>query len=394
MATITAQTFTPSVAQNLVRCFARVPELDGLRGVAILSVMAFHYLGPLTSETRGILRYIHPFVAMGWAGVDLFFVLSGFLIGGILLDARTSPQYFKTFYIRRFYRIIPLYYAWICAYVLLVAVLGRTQLPSTGLQPEASPPLYTYFVFLQNLRVFHFSGIAAAWLGVTWSLAVEEQFYLIIPLLIWLLPRRALSAALGAVILCAPLLRLAVHISAQSGPALVNLLMPCRADAFAMGIMAAILWRDSEVRAYLAANGIVMPILLGASFAGFLAISATWYSQPWSLGMQTIGLTAIAFFFAVTIFFALSSPTNAVASMMRTGWVCDIGVVSYCMYLIHLAIWGTFHILLLADIRSESQRWLGVGVSLVAGFCTYVIAKTSWVWFEKPFVSLGHSYRY
>jgi peptidoglycan/LPS O-acetylase OafA/YrhL len=95
----------------------RIPELDGIRGTAILMIVVFHWIG---LEGVSILpRKIHGLLSFGWSGVDLFFVLSGFLISGILLDPRDSGNYFKVFYVRRFYRILPLYGA-VC--LLSVAV--------------------------------------------------------------------------------------------------------------------------------------------------------------------------------------------------------------------------------------------------------------------------------
>jgi peptidoglycan/LPS O-acetylase OafA/YrhL len=111
---------------------ARIPELDGLRGVAISLVLLYHsfyYSPPASHHPSGLIRgtfvYFERFFGIGWTGVDLFFVLSGFLIGGILLDVRASPNYFKTFYLRRIYRIFPVYYLWIAIYLLLSAVLGK-----------------------------------------------------------------------------------------------------------------------------------------------------------------------------------------------------------------------------------------------------------------------------
>jgi peptidoglycan/LPS O-acetylase OafA/YrhL len=394
MAIATAQSSTVNVTQKSVTAVARahIPALDGLRGAAILSVMIFHYFDALTSESSGILGHIHSVVTLGWTGVDLFFVLSGFLIGGILLDVRSSPRYFKTFYLRRIYRIVPLYYLWICGYVLVA--LAATRFMFAGVRLGTRPPLYTYFLFLQNLRIFHLSGVGAAWFGATWSLAVEEQFYLIAPVLILLLPRRTLSVVLSGVVLCAPLLRFAIHNSGQSGPALVNALMPCRADTFSMGILAAILWGDAGIRQYLAANSFVMYALLGASFGGFVVVTEKWHSQPWSLGMQTIGLTVIAFFFVMILLVMLVRPAGMIASVARMSWVREIGAISYCMYLIHLAIWGACHDLLLPGTPHDSSRWLGVAVALLAGALTYSIAKFSWYRFEKPLLARAHSYHY
>jgi len=104
---------------------ARIPELDGLRGVAILSVVVFHYVSQEGSTPAGSVAHIlQRIVIMGWSGVDLFFVLSGFLIGGILMNARESTSYYRTFYARRFFRIVPIYYFWITAYVVLSELQG------------------------------------------------------------------------------------------------------------------------------------------------------------------------------------------------------------------------------------------------------------------------------
>jgi peptidoglycan/LPS O-acetylase OafA/YrhL len=92
----------------------RIPELDGLRGIAILLVLFYHYVSIPPGQIST--QFPQTIFAIGWSGVDLFFVLSGFLIGGMLLDVRESPNYFKTFYGRRFYRIVPLYYLSIAAY--------------------------------------------------------------------------------------------------------------------------------------------------------------------------------------------------------------------------------------------------------------------------------------
>lgn len=107
----------------------RIPELDGLRGFAILLVLFFHCLSLPIAELRpNPLAYVKYATRLTWTGVDLFFVLSGFLIGGILVDARDSPRYFPVFYFRRACRILPAY----IAYLLLILVSYRYFLPSHG----------------------------------------------------------------------------------------------------------------------------------------------------------------------------------------------------------------------------------------------------------------------
>src|SRR2546425_632822 len=128
----------------------RVAELDGLRGTAVLFVLIHHYVLREGATAPGIVvSSLQRFASLGWTGVDLFFVLSGFLIGGILMDARASPSYFKTFYVRRFFRIIPIYYLWIACYVALVAVVGGalTRLSNSGVRPPLDLGIFSHFLF-------------------------------------------------------------------------------------------------------------------------------------------------------------------------------------------------------------------------------------------------------
>src|SRR6266478_6063614 len=185
----------------------RIPELDGLRGLAILLVVLFHFItysyhGP--SHTA--LSYFTKLFGLGWSGVDLFFVLSGFLIGGILLDVRESPRYFGTFYLRRIHRILPVYYVWILFYALIFCMpLGW--FPAT-LEVSRShlsvAPRYVFFLQNMAYQQGHFQWV---WFAVTWSLAVEEQFYLIAPPLIRFLSNsRFAILSVAAVVFC-PVLR-------------------------------------------------------------------------------------------------------------------------------------------------------------------------------------------
>jgi peptidoglycan/LPS O-acetylase OafA/YrhL len=182
---------------------ARIPELDGLRGLAILLVILCHYVGNSNHLPLGFWRHLAlSAFSADWSGVDLFFVLSGFLIGGILLDARNSPQYFRAFYMRRVFRILPIYYLWtlLFAFLVIAALVffpGRFPVSSADL---LQVPLH--LLFWQNMH-YSLSPFQWIWFGVTWSLAVEEQFYLVAPPLIRFLSLRALIYALACGILLA-----------------------------------------------------------------------------------------------------------------------------------------------------------------------------------------------
>jgi len=186
---------------------SRIPELDGIRGLAILSVICFHYISMEDVMPAGsITDRLQRLVILGGTGVDLFFVLSGFLIGGILLDVKESPRYFSTFYVLRCFRIIPVYFAWIIAYILIAAFGGThlLALSHSGVAPRLDYQIYDHFLFLQNFYLDRLHGLAGAWFDHTWSLAVEEQFYLVIPFVVWFLSRRALKVFLFGVILLEP----------------------------------------------------------------------------------------------------------------------------------------------------------------------------------------------
>src|SRR5579884_2382866 len=139
------------------------PQLDGIRGVAILLVLASHYL--LFPETSVVASFpLIKLAGVGWIGVDLFFVLSGFLLGGILIDQKGTDGYFRRFYLRRAARMLPLYYVWLFACVFL----------------GWAKPDWSYWVLAQNWTMAIARRMSSPALGISWSLGVEEQFYLVL----------------------------------------------------------------------------------------------------------------------------------------------------------------------------------------------------------------------
>lgn len=183
----------------------RIPVLDGLRGTAIFLVLVRHSIAG-TPTTSPIWAAVLSPLRLSWSGVDLFFVLSGFLIGGILLDAKHSKNYFETFYIRRAFRILPIYG------VVLILYFSRhlpiRWLPELLGQTSALPiPWFSFFTFTQNFWMAAFGWYGPLAIAPTWSLAVEEQFYLTIPFLVRKLRQKVLYLALFCAIIGAPLLR-------------------------------------------------------------------------------------------------------------------------------------------------------------------------------------------
>jgi peptidoglycan/LPS O-acetylase OafA/YrhL len=369
----------------------RVPELDGLRGVAIFLVIVCHYIGNAGHAQLGLRAHrALSALTVGWSGVDLFFVLSGFLIGGILLDARSAPHYFRAFYMRRVFRILPLYYAWTSLFgVLTIAALllipGRTTL---AWQDLLQVPLH--LLFLQNIWI----GMPTwpwIWFVVTWSLAVEEQFYLVVPLLIRFVSLRMLVPLLVAIICAAPVLRFALF-RWSGNPFTASFPMPSRADALCWGILLAVAWRQAAFRAFLESNRRVLRIVLLVLLMGVMGL-AWWLAHPPGVVTLTIGISWLAVFYSCLLLVVLSQTNGRLAAVMRQPLLRSLGVVSYCVYILHDTFNQIGHrVLLHADPQIYNLR--GVGVSLLAFALTLGVAGLSWRFFEKPLIRRGHGYNY
>jgi peptidoglycan/LPS O-acetylase OafA/YrhL len=370
----------------------RWPELDGLRGVAILLVMLLHYVtDSRTHEGNfGPLYRFAQLFRLGWSGVDLFFVLSGFLIGGILLDARSSPNYFRTFYIRRIHRILPIYYLWIFLY----AVIGysiRWWASSAEAAALGTLRAGVYFLFLQNIvSLAPVSLFVHYFVSPTWSLAVEEQFYLVSPVVIRFLTPQWLTRALLACIVGAPILRFLVY-SLPQGPGKALALMPCRADALAMGMLTAFAWR-APVKRWLIDH---LPSLKAMSFILLLGAAAMvkWMPGPRNPLEAAAQYSWLAMLYTSVILISLLDAKSLLARVARWNFLRECGRVSYCIYLIHLAILGACHWVFFRS-RPHFNDWQGFFVTVLAAALTWTIARLSWRYFEKPLIDRGHSYTY
>ena len=240
-----------SVLPQVPQTGPRFPELDGLRGLAALGVAVIHYVFGPAHKLPWLERAI-TLSEMSPLSLDIFFILSGFLIGGILLRTQHKPDYYKTFYRRRFFRILPLYYAWTALFVVLYFVAQ-----GWGLNP---PQGYSGAFYLASY-VFLFQNFFPAIIRSTyivqptWTLVVEEHFYLLVPLCVRRMSPRRLVQSLFAVIVLAALFRgvLFKFIGQRSEWADIaaRIWPPCRADALAMGVLLAILWRSPALRLWL-----------------------------------------------------------------------------------------------------------------------------------------------
>jgi len=373
----------------------RLIELDGLRGFALVMILVYHSVSQEGEYPAGtFLAYLQRSVGMGWTALDLFFVLSGFLIGGILMNARESGSYFKTFYARRFFRIVPVYFAWVLFYILLIAFAADevVKFSNSGLRPPLNFSVWSHFLFLQNSFNLQLYGLAGAWFGHLWSLAVEEQFYLVAPLVVRLVPPRYLKWVLGTVVLLAILARLYFRLVLDSPATLITTRTVCRMDALAMGMLAAIAVRSETGRRWLDQHLRELRFLLAALAVGVLMFFFFSYGSSTG-GMQSIGFTWMAAFYAVVLLLAVQNRTGWLAAFLRTPLLLELGSVSYCVYLIHLVVNVSLHALLLHHPPRISTL-SGVLVTLFAIGITYSIAKLSWIYFEGPLQRRGHAFKY
>ena len=384
----TAGGLTPTIASSAET--RRVPELDGLRGVAIGMVIIWHYFSSTTLVLpNSVLAHLQMATRISWSGVDLFFVLSGFLIGGILLDARGAYNYFGVFYRRRFFRIVPIYAAVLLIFPMLTA-LRHAAHPALA-TVAVSPPAYMYWTFTQNFWMATKSSLGANSLGMTWSLAVEEQFYLTLPVLVSLLSLRQLQRTVVVGIVLAPLLRLGIHFLWPQNWGAMYVLMPCRADALLLGVFAALLLRDPAAKSRIQNSGffsVAFPVLLLGAL--FLLLRAPRYDSPL---MSTFGYTWIAMLYGITLVFVVTRPTSHLSKILRLRWLCWLGSIAYGSYLLHQGIQRLAFRLFSIDPPALSGI-RSFFITFAALALTLLTARVSWTYFEKPLVRIGHRTNY
>ncbi len=302
---------------------ARISELDGLRGIAILLVLVFHF-----TPATGPLFFLAHFFQVGWIGVDLFFVLSGYLITGILVDSVGHRSYYRNFIVRRSLRIFPLYYVCLAIYCIVSYYPAHIQW-----KQFLSMDGWWYAGYLGNVKTTlegHWPAMAI--LTPLWSLQVEEQFYLSFPLIVYLLPRKTLGKVLAASVVAALVLRVVLAVALPGNKLGTYILMPCRMDALAMGGWIAIARRDAPER--LKGRWIGWLTLLCAVI--FIVVCATSTTTPWSGAMRTIGFTALDLAFAGVLVMLIAWRQPALLAVCRWRWLVWVGTVSYGLYLLHV----------------------------------------------------------
>ncbi len=363
----------------------RLVPLDGVRGLAVLVVVIHNSAWIAESSAHLLMKLVSAILASGWIGVQLFFVLSGFLITGILLDSRGKSQYFRSFYLRRILRIFPLYYSIIALTLVVGPLLAWSPAWADSVRHSHG---WAYWLYLQNW-ITSSPGVDA--LSHTWSLAVEEQFYLVWPLVVWLVGRRGLTYLCLLAIAGTPFLRLALR-SSGLDPNAAYVFTIARWDALAAGALLALLLRDDVGRGVVQRWQGRLAAVAGIALAVLVGIERGFHS--FDLSVQVVGQSLIAIISACLIAAAVTEGPAAprrLQSMLSSDALRTLGKYSYAMYLFHQPIQQFLSPILGEQVRGADTPWrlarLGLYILLVLGI-TLLAAMASWRLIEKPCLDL------
>ncbi len=360
--------------------------------MAILLVLFWHYIYcQAVVCPRSIFAQLCKVFPLAWSGVDLFFVLSGFLIGGILLDHKESPNYFKVFYLRRACRIFPLYFFCLIVFFILQAVLSKSVQTQLGWIFDHTLPAWTYFTFTQNFVMAKMGDFGNHFLGVTWSLAVEEQFYLVLPLLIRFISLRFLPVVFIFFIILAPLLRL-LCLQFPGGEYAAYVLMPCRADSLFLGVLCAYCLRQEHIKIFLQKQVIYLYFLAAASGAGLwmMVLNNKYFLSP---EMSLYGYSLTGIFFASLLVIAVLEKQGVMKMVTSWKWLMNLGLMAFGVYMFHQGISGFMHGLILKQFPKLCTNGEAL-VSLATLTVTLIAAYLSWRFFERPITRWGHKTEY
>ncbi|NBX83777.1 acyltransferase [bacterium] len=343
------------------------PALDGVRGLAILLVIFFHSTQiPLI----GILDKVWQVGAFaGWVGVDIFFVLSGFLITDILLREKTSENYFLNFYAKRVLRIFPLYYLF-----LFFMFFVFHQRPAFG---------FTYWTFLSNILVSRLGYFPAPMLDATWSLALEEQFYLIWPLVVYFCETRKMRLVCMGLFFTALFLRIFYFLNGAN-PLTNYVLLATRMDSLSAGAFLALTRSSGSTIPW---KRILAFTAVPAACVFLVDVS---HSAPW---MQTVGFSLNAIMAMSLLGILLQGPPVGISKVFESLPLRVLGKYSYGMYLLHVPVIHWVFQAAEPFWKSAGSR-LGMGFPIqilfqsVAILTTLLLAFVLYHVYEKHFLKL------
>ena len=370
----------------------RVQELDSLRGISIILVVAFHLFKRADYFTENeTLHFITRLTSIGWVGVDIFFVLSGFLITSILLKTKDEKNYFKNFYTRRALRIFPLYFVFIAIILLLIPILDpdfTTEIPRT---------LPILLIYQQNWLMLFSKTPLTTYLAVTWSLAIEEQFYLVWPAIVYFTRKETLIKISVGIIVLSILARILGFLLWDDIDWVSTFFYYntfTRFEQLVFGGLLAVSFTYPYWKERL--RSISAPVFVIA-FAAFLVlcISAFPHMVPLDQNISLIlgGYTLVAVFSTALIALLLTHPERfVIRRLFQSKLLAFFGKYSYSIYLLHVPI-----ILILLDPlwRTQIRGWKMYFAYIVLTYAVTVLGSLlTWHLLEKHMLNLKKYFEY
>jgi len=367
------------------RYHGKIDEIEGLRGIAILLV-TLHHFWPSSGD---IYHALAPIAHLGWIGVDLFFVISGFLIGGILIDTKNKENYFKNFYVRRVLRIFPLYYTFVIGLFIIVPVaqsfLQNISYWDTEFIKKSGNPLW-YLFFLGNVRE-SITGVEPAYfLAPLWSISIEEQFYLLTPLLVYKLTSKQLKVTLGVLIFLSPIFRLFMLDSFPDNERIQYLATISRFDNLSAGLVLALIVRSN----YFINKHLVNFLLMTFTLAMGIIFYAGGFDR-YSFFCRIFGYSFLALYFFTLTLWCIQNRGMKVSRILRTRFLTYLGGLCYGLYLLQRPA----EILLLKSLSLigwDLMQYPSLSLILKTLFAI-LVSQIVWSYFEKPINNLKGKFK-
>jgi len=371
---------TNSIVHEIEPDKRHIVPLDGLRGFAVLAVMAHHFSGALPSV--GILTPIKGLAYFGWTGVDIFFVLSGFLITGVLLGTRESKNYYSSFYGRRVLRIAPIYY------LVLLIVFASSRWLSEGLDRIPAPAEWpAYFLYLTNWIAVWKGHWPSNVVGHFWSLAIEEQFYLVWPFIVAAVAIRSIRNLAVGIAIFELVLRITLVALNRPLP-VIDYSSLTHSDGLAIGAFCAVLFATrKDAKGLRLSLWALIPLTIFATCCLALPDPGQQMRFILSFGFSLVAISAGG----LVLYLAYGEgPMWPVRGICSSAAMRKIGRYSYGMYVYHIPLLMLAEFLIYRRIYGvlNATPLLACLYVLGLGIATYLVAMLSYECFEKPILSL------
>ena len=373
----------------------RLESVDALRGLAILLVVIFHYvnhaLSPVFLEANPLVgKLVLQVTSLAWAGVDLFFVISGFLIGSIFIKNGDAENFVSVYFARRALRIVPMYAVTLLAFLAFLHFSELPTMPGGDWLFDGFFGLQWYVLFIQNIAIALNGDGGPNWLGITWSLAVEEQFYVLSAVMFLTCSRRTvIGICLVGILVIAPVSRLALdHLGGWHA---YYALLPSRADLFCCGILIALAMSSPAGRRQVTDALSRRPLwVLGALLALIVMVKLQgWISSSVMVSVGYTGIMAVAGGLLLSALVGLPW-TAPLSNSVILRW---LGLRCFSIYLLHMPVQGMVYLLLLGS-EPAVDSWWGWLLQVVILASTLGLSAIAWLAVERPFIRIGARLRY